>query len=215
MRLLIISPCLIIFGRFFMKKFLLGALMLLTSFNANASDIDLVKPDTTGGMPLLDAISARRTGRQFADKMLSDKDLSTLLWTAWGYSSEDERRVVPTARNLQDMDLYVATKDGWYLYDAKQNKLIQKGDKDLRVIIAHGQNFAESAPVHLLFVTKDKKYGEVHAGSMYENTSLYCASAKLQCVVRAWYDKAELKEAMGLEGELEVVMTFAAGYPAE
>ena len=196
-----------------MKKLLLGAMMMLSAFSANASDINLVKPDTTGGMPLLDAISARRSGRQFLEDMLSEKHLSTLLWSAWGYSSEDGRRVVPTARNLQDMDLYVATKDGWYIYDAKANALIQKGDKDLRKIIAHGQDFAEIAPVHLLFVTKDKKYGEVHAGSMYENASLYCASAGLQCVVRAWYDRAELKEALGLEGELEVVMTLATGYP--
>lgn len=198
-----------------MKKFLLGAMMMLTVSTAQAADIQLTPPDTTGGMPLLDAISARRSGRDYADKMLSDKHLSTLLWTAWGISSEDGRRVVPTARNLQDMDLYVATKDGWYIYDAKANTLTQKGDKDLRVIIAHGQDFAETAPVHLLFVTKDKKYGDVHAGSMYENASLYCASAGLQCVVRAWYDRAELKEAMALDGDLEVVMTLAVGYPNE
>lgn len=198
-----------------MKKFLLGAMMMLTVSTAQAADIQLTPPDTTGGMPLLDAISARRSGRDYADKMLSDKHLSTLLWTAWGISSKDGRRVVPTARNLQDMDLYVATKDGWYIYDAKANTLTQKGDKDLRVIIAHGQDFAETAPVHLLFVTKDKKYGEVHAGSMYENASLYCASAGLQCVVRAWYERAELKKAMALDGDLEVVMTLAVGYPNE
>lgn len=196
-----------------MKKFLLGALMMLTATAANAEDIKLVAPDTTGGMPLLDAISARRSGRQFSEEMLSDKHLSTLLWSAWGISSEDGRRVVPTARNLQDMDLYVATEDGWYIYDAKANTLSQRGNKDLRKIIAHGQDFAETAPVHLLFVTKDKKYGDVHAGSMYENASLYCASAKLQCVVRAWYDRAELKEAMALPDDLEVVMTLATGYP--
>lgn len=196
-----------------MKKFLFGVLMMFASSGAFAADIQLAKPETSGGMPLLDAISARRTGRQFNEQMLSDTHLSTLLWSAWGISSADGRRVVPTARNLQDIDLYVATKDGWYLYDAQKNVLIQKGNKDLRVIIAHGQDFAETAPVHLLFVTKDKRYGEVHAGSMYENAGLYCASAGLQCVVRAWYDKAELKEAMGLEGDFEVVMTFAAGYP--
>jgi len=196
-----------------MKKFLLGAMMMLTAASANAQDIKLTKPDTSGGMPLLDAISARRSGRQFSEDMLADKHLSTLLWSAWGISSEDGRRVVPTARNLQDMDLYVATSNGWYLYDAKSNTLYQKGTKDLRTIIAHGQDFAETAPVHLLFVTKDKKYGEVHAGSMYENASLYCASAGLQCVVRAWYDRAELKEAMALPDDLEVVMTLATGYP--
>lgn len=185
------------------------------ALNADASDIKLVTPDTTGGMPLLDAIKARRTGRTFDEKMLSDKHLSTLLWSVWGYSSEDGRRVVPTARNLQDIDVYVATKDGWYVYEAKENVLKQLGNTDLRVIIAHGQGFAETAPVHLIFVTKDKRYGEVHAGSMYENAGLYCASEKLQCVVRAWYDRDELKNALGLEGDLEPVMTMAIGYPAQ
>lgn len=197
-----------------MKKFLMGALMMCYVVTANAADIKLVAPDMSGGMPLLDAIKARRTGRSFDEKMLSEKHLSTLLWSVWGYSSDDERRVVPTARNMQDMDVYVATKDGWYAYNAKDNLLTQKGTKDLRTIIAHGQTFAETAPVHLLFITNNKKYGDVHAGSMYENAGLYCASEKLQCVVRAWYDRAELKEALGLEGDLEVVMTMAIGYPA-
>ena len=67
--------------------------------------------------------------------------------------------------------------------------------------------------INVVSTTKDKKYGEVHAGSMYENASLYCASAKLQCVVRAWYDRAELKAAMALPDDLEVVMTLATGYP--
>lgn len=196
-----------------MNKFLLGVLMMCCAITAQAADIKLATPDTTGGMPLLDAIKARRSGRSFDEKMLSDKHLATLLWSIWGYSSDDERRVVPTARNLQDMEVYVATKDGWYAYDAKENVLMQKGTKDLRIILAHGQAFAEIAPVHLLFITKDKKYGDVHAGSMYENAGLYCASEKLQCVVRAWYDRAEIKEALGLEGDLEVVMTMAVGYP--
>ena len=198
-----------------MRKFLIGVLMMFSATSANAADIKLVIPDTSGGMPVLDAIKARRSGRSFDEKMLSDKHLSTLLWSVWGYSSDDGRRVVPTARNQQDMEVYVATKDGWYAFDAKANTLQQKGDKDLRVILAHGQSFAETAPVHLLFITKDKKYGDVHAGSMYENAGLYCASEKLQCVVRAWYDRDELKSALGLEGDLEVVMTMAVGYPAE
>ena len=196
-----------------MKKFLVGVLMMFNAVNANAADIKLLTPDMSGGLPLLDAIKARRSGRSFDEKMLSDKHLATLLWSVWGYSSDDNRRVVPTARNEQDMEVYVATKDGWYAYDAKENVLTQKGNKDLRVLLAHGQAFAETAPVHLLFITKDKKFGEVHAGSMYENAGLYCASEKLQCVVRAWYDRAEIKSALELEGDLEVVMTMAVGYP--
>ena len=188
---------------------------MLGAINAEAQDIKLVTPDTSGGMPVLDAIKARRAGRTISDKMLSDKHLSTLLWSVWGYSSEDGKRVVPTAMNEQRMELYVVTPNGWYLYDAKENTLVQKGNQDLRPLIAQGQDYAKIAPVHLLFVTDDKKYGAAHAGSMYENAGLYCASEELQCVVRAWIDQAALKSEMKLTGDNEVVITMAVGYPVQ
>ena len=196
-----------------MKKFVLGAMIMLGATAANAADIKLNTPTTSGGMPLMEAIKARRSGRTFDTKMLSSQHLADLLWATWGISSEDGKRVVPTARNQQDIDLYVLTADGAYIYDAKNNVLTQKSDKDLRYILAKEQKFAADAPVHLLFVTKDKKYGEMHAGSMYQNTSLYCASEGLKCVVRGLYDRAEIKQALGLEGDMEVVMTEAVGYP--
>ncbi len=196
-----------------MRKFILGAMMAMSAMTANAADIKLNQPVTEGGMPLMEAIKTRRSGRMFDTKMLSDQHLSNLLWATWGISSEDGKRVVPTARNLQDIELYVLLPSGVYVYDAKGNVLVQKSDKDLRGIVGKEQKFALDAPVHLLFVTKDKKYGEMHAGSMYQNTSLYCASEGLKCVVRGLYDKAEIKQALGLEGENEVVMTEAVGYP--
>lgn len=196
-----------------MKKTVLGAMMMFTAATANAADITLPKPTTTGGMPLMEAIAARRSGRTFDTKMLSDQNLADILWATWGISSEDGKRTIPTARNLQDIDLYVLTPTGSYRYDAADSKLTQLGNKDLRPLLSREQKFAGDAPVHLLFVTKDKKYGEMHAGSMYQNASLYCASAGLKCVVRGLYDRAELKQALNLEGDYEVVMTEAVGYP--
>ena len=195
-----------------MKKLILGAMMVMSAATANAADIMLNTPETSGGMPLMEAIKVRRSGRMFDTKMLSDQHLSNLLWTTWGISSEDGKRVVPTARNLQDMELYVLLPTGVYVYDAKNNVLTQQSDKDLREVVGKEQKFALEAPVHLLFVTKDKKYGEMHAGSMYQNTRLYCASEGLKCVVRGLYDRAELKAALGLDGDKEVVMTEAVGY---
>ena len=189
--------------------------MMCSAMTAEAQDIKLVTPDISGGMPLLDAIKARRAGRSMSDKMLSEKHLATLLWSVWGFSSDDNRRVVPTAMNEQKMALYVVTPDGWYLYDAKENVLNKKGERDLRPLIAQGQDYAKIAPVHLLFVSDDKKFGAMHAGSMYENAGLYCASEKLHCVVRAWIDQAGLKSEMGLQGDEEVLITMAVGYPAE
>ena len=193
--------------------FLVSLIMINCNVNAKDSNGDIVlnTPEQTGGLPLLDAIMQRRTNRQISKEMISDEELSTLLWTAWGYNSKDFKRVVPTARNTQAMDLYVATKDGFYLYDAKENKLIKKGNKDLREIISGGQEFAKGAPLHLLFVTADRKYGDFHAGSMYQNASLYCASQKLACVVRALFDRDILSKEIGLEGDSKVIMTLAVG----
>lgn len=200
-----------------MRKILLLFILLVgVSMQVNASqtngDIKLSAPKTQGGAPILDTIKNRRSIRQISSKMLSDEHLSTLLWATWGISSEDGKRVVPTARNTQQMELYVAMKDGFYLYDAKENILIKKGSKDLREAVLGTQDFAKTTPVHLIIVSYDEKYGEFHAGSMYENASLYCASENLACVVRALFDGEKLSKELSLEGGKKAVMSIAVGY---
>ena len=115
-------------------------MMMLSASTVYAADIKLPEPSTSGGIPLMDAIAARRSGRTFDTKMLSDKHLSDLLWATWGISSEDGKRVVPTARNRQDIDLYVLIPSGSYIYDAKNNALKQLGSDDFRYILAKDQN---------------------------------------------------------------------------
>ena len=195
------------------KSLLVGVMMMLNITVAHAEEIALPAPETNGGQPLMEAIKARRSVRVFDEKMLEPQTLSNLLWATWGISSEKGLRVVPTARNQQNMDLYVLMKSGIYLYDAKKNVLAQITDKDLRELMVKGQDFVRKAPVHLLYVTNDEKYGEFHAGSMYENASLYCASAGLNCVVRAMYEKEALGKEMGLINGNQVVMSEAVGYP--
>lgn len=197
-----------------MKKGLLtGMMMVLGATVAQAEDIALVAPQTSGGEPLMEAIKARRSMRVFDEKMLEPQVLSDLLWATWGISSDRGMRVVPTARNQQDIDLYVLQASGVYLYDAKANMLKQVTDKDLRELMVKGQDFVRKAPVHLLFVTKDRRYGDFHAGSMYQNAGLYCASVGLNCVVRAMYEKEKLDKALQFEDGVEVVMSMAVGYP--
>jgi hypothetical protein len=52
--------------------------------------------------------------------------LSDLLWAANGISSKDGRRTAPTARNLQELELGVLLEQGTFIYDAQNNKLIQR-----------------------------------------------------------------------------------------
>ena len=187
------------------------ALTMLASGVANAGNIALPAPETTGGKPLIQALTERKTVREFADKPVSAKDLSNILWAAYGFN-RPARRTIPTARNEQGMDVYVLTAEGAFLYNAKDNVLEQVVKKDLRDLLVP-QDFARKAPLTLLFVEKQHKYAGMHAGSAYQNVGLYCASAGLNNVVRGMYDADGLAKALNL-GDREVIVTQTIGYPA-
>src|SRR5574344_2535802 len=93
---------------------------------AFAGDIALPKPRISGGMPLMEALNARRTERAFdTKKALPMQMVSDLLWAANGINRADGRRTAPTARNFQEQELYILLPEGGFFYDAKANKLVQ------------------------------------------------------------------------------------------
>lgn len=201
-----------------MKKhisFLLAGVMMTATISAQAADIALPEPVKTGGAPLMDAIGARRSERSFdANRLPDNQTLSDLLWATWGISSADGRRTIPTARNLQNIELYVTLPDGVYIYQAAENKLQKLFDTDVRPMLAAGQKFALDAPVHFLFVAKKDEMGwaAMHAGSMYQNAGLYCAANGLSHVVRGMMDREALQKALKLTDDKEVLVEFAIGY---
>lgn len=189
------------------------------------ADIGLPKPAVTGGMPLLDALSARKSGRAFADKDLAPQILSDLLWATCGINREDGRRTSPTARNWQEIDVYVVLKDGTYLYDPKSNTLVGKlaGDNRAKTGV---QPFAATAPVNLVFVADTAKmggggkadidlYSATDAAFASQNTYLFCASAGLATVVRGAIDRGAIAKMLGLPETSRVILAQSIGYPAE
>jgi len=62
----------------------------LTVQAAELKPIQLPKPEITGGMPLMQALSARKTTRAFLDKPLPPQMLSNLLWAAFGVNRPKE-----------------------------------------------------------------------------------------------------------------------------
>lgn len=113
--------------------------------------IALPRPETTGGMPLMDALSKRQSLREFARTELSLAVLSNLLWAAWGHNRPDGRRTAPSALNAQEIDLYVALPSGAYIYDAGAHALDLIAANDLRRITGY-QDFVDEAPLDLVFV---------------------------------------------------------------
>ncbi len=173
---------------------------------------ELPKPVITGGMPIMDAINARASGRIYdSTKPVDDKTLSELLWVAWGVNTHGTRTVA-TARNQQNMKLYVLTPTGTWFYDGPKNCLEKVNDKNLIPLTAK-QPFVNDAPVHLLFVAKDDEWGRCHVGSAYQNVYLYAASKGLATVIRGMIDADALTAELGLTGGERVIAHQTVGWP--
>ncbi|MHC4871730.1 MAG: nitroreductase family protein [Planctomycetota bacterium] len=213
-----------------MTKFLslsIALILVLTPVNATASegkDIKLPEPQTTGGMPLMQALSERKTSRKFDARVPDNQTISNLLWAACGINRKPQgKRTAPTAMNWQQISVYVSMQKGLYLYDPAANKLIFKMGKDIREATGK-QPFVKTAPINLIFVSEQAKmkgadqkkkdfYSATDTGFVSQNVYLYCASAGLATVVRGWLDPVALAKEMGLKEEQKVILAQSVGYP--
>lgn len=197
--------------------------------------IQLPPPQTDGGKPLMQALKARKSTRGGfgPEEKLSMQTLSNLLWAADGVNRPDGHRTSPSAVDWQNIDIYVATADGLFVYDAPQHALKVISEEDVRATSglegqASGpmkQDFAKTAPVSLIYVadmakTKGMKYGgddvglwwsAVTVGAIAQNVYLYCASENLACIVRAMVDAAKIAQVFKLRPDQKVMLTSTIG----
>lgn len=186
--------------------------------------IQLPKPQMDGGKPLMQALKERKSTRSFSTEKLPDQVLGNMLWAAFGINRpESGHRTAPSAVNWQEIDIYVATSDGLYLYDAKGHALQPVLAGDIRTSTGM-QPFVKDAPVELVYVADysrmgkgmdDQKnfYSAADTGFISENVYLFCASEGLATVVRGAVDKAALAKAMKLRPDQKVILAQTVGYP--
>lgn len=177
-----------------------------SSAAANTDKITVLpEPDKTGGKTLMESLSLRKSDRSIDSRALSQQELSNLLWATWGANRSDGKRTAPTARNSQKVEVYAVLESGVWLYDGIKNELKLALDKDAR-------NKYSPAGVTLLYaVPSNDSYGLMHAGSLYQNAGLYCASAGLANVVKA-SGKDALKGELKLPSGYEIVIIQSIGH---
>lgn len=185
----------------------------------------LPQPQFETGMPLMQALHARKSTREFSPEKLPPQVLSDLLWAAFGVNRpETGGRTAPSTSNWQDIDIYVASVDGLYLFDAKSHALNMLQAKDIRALTGT-QDFVGSAPINLIYVSdftrmdsdtsaEDKKIAAaIDTGFIGQNVYLYCASAGLATVVRGSIDDEALSKTMKLKSTQWIVAAQSVGYP--
>ncbi len=201
------------------KTLTVAACMLalgISSANAESVTQSLPKPNMIGGKTLMQSLQERRTAREFGRRAVNEQTLADMLWAAVGVNRQDGKRTIPTARDSQDLFVYVIKFDGVWLYDAKAHKLIQISDKDLRASLAT-QEFAKDAALDLIYVSANANpmYGAMHAGSAYQNVGLYCADKGLNNVVRGYFDHDAIAKELKLDDKQQVIVSQAIGWPKE
>ena len=189
-------------------------------------DILILPPEhRTGGMPLMEALAARRSGRDFdPSREIDPQTLSDLLWAAWGVNRRSGR-TAPSSHNRQEIELYVFLKSGVYRYDAFRHALQRLTEEDLRAATG-SQPFVGEAPVEIALVSDTSKItgkssqGIIEAtyantGFICENIYLFCTSAGLGSVARALVPKEELAAKLNLAPEQIITLVQSVGYLRE
>jgi len=198
--------------------------------------IALPEPKLEG--PIAEALRARKTVREFSDKPLPPQVLSDLLWTACGINREIgpfgvAGRTAASASNSQEVQVYVAMREGAYRYDPASHRLVPAAKGDLRrFALGARQGFGgANAPVRLIYVADvgklehtagfdepglhdpevQKSYYYVDCGLIAANVYLFAALHGLA----AWFhncDHAALKEKLDLSESQRPLFGQTVGY---
>ncbi|MFH1955032.1 MAG: SagB/ThcOx family dehydrogenase [Pseudomonadota bacterium] len=122
--------------------------------------VQLLEPQIDTGRPLMQVLKDRRSSRAFSTEKLPKQVLSNMLWAAFGVNRPDSgKRTAPSAVNWQEIDIYVATADGLYLYNAKAHALKPVLAEDIRALTGR-QPFVKEAPLNLVYVADFSRMGE-------------------------------------------------------
>jgi SagB-type dehydrogenase family enzyme len=192
------------------------------AFSQDGNIIKLPEPQLEKGKPLMQVLNERKSTRSFSEAVIPMQELANLLWAANGYNRNGKKmRTAPSAMNRQEIDLYVSTRDGLFLYDAKEHALITIHNRDIRALTGT-QRFVDKAPVNIILVADLSKIGDqgasgmqtasIDAGYVSENIYLYCTSENLATVVRGSIDRPKLAAEMGIRESQFIVVAHTVGY---
>jgi SagB-type dehydrogenase family enzyme len=187
----------------------------------------LNQPDKTRGLPVMKALEKRASASEYSDKKLTIRDLSDLLWAANGINRPDmKKRTAPSALNAQDIDIYVFTEEGIYLYNASENALNPVFEGDFRLLLAGKQKDIADSPVILLLVSDISRFSSgdnsskltwaaMDAGIVSQNISIFCAAVGLNTRPRVGMDTAKVRDVLKLKDSQYPLLNSPVSYPVK
>lgn len=196
----------------------------ITGYSQLVQKISLPEPQKDAGMPLMKALDLRESVRSFdTTKVLSNQQISNLLWAAYGINRTSGKRTAPSSYNQQEYSIYVVLKRGVFLWDDKINVLNQVIAGDYREKTGT-QDYVATAAMNLVYVAdysklvKEKTPNDkentayVHCGFIAQNVYLCATSEGLSTCVRASLDRINLSELLKLNSNQHIILAHSIGY---
>ncbi|MEA2062214.1 MAG: SagB/ThcOx family dehydrogenase, partial [Gemmatimonadota bacterium] len=201
-----------------------------------AETVELPEPQTTGGRPLWETISARRSFREFTDKPVNLITLSQLLWASQGITGrmhDFELRSAPSAGALYPVETYLVANQveslepGLYHYNIRSHGLERLRKADLREELMQAglmQPVLSECAVAFIWTAVVKRsrwkyrqrcyrYIYLDAGHIAQNLSLAAEALGLgSCLVGALFDN-EVGCLLEVNGADETVLYMCAVGP--
>ena len=140
------------------------------------------------------------------------------MWSAFGVNRPDGKRTAPTARNRQEITLYLLTAKGAWIYAAKENKMISISGKDLRSFAGRFK-----APVYIAIVSSRKLSGDTPRALQfaamdvgYVSQNIYLAAASMglgTCAIGSIPKPEILEQELRLTDSEKILLTHSVGVP--
>jgi SagB-type dehydrogenase family enzyme len=194
----------------------------------------LPDPALEGAMSLEEAISGRRSRRDFGDSPLTATEISQILWAGQGITDPEGHRTAPSAGATYPLELYLVAGEqgveglgeGVYHYIPQSHSLELTLGGDIRQTVAElasGQMYIAEAPAILVITAEYERttqvYGDrgvryVHleAGHVGQNVALQVEALGLGTVTVGSFSDAELAEALNLPPNHEPLYVMPIGH---
>jgi SagB-type dehydrogenase family enzyme len=190
--------------------------------------IQLPRPARSGVVSLEEALSQRRSTREFASGPLTERQLSQLLWAAQGMTGSDGFRTAPSAGALYPLEIYVVLPAGFYHYDPVRHRLDRILADDLRPALYRAaveqQAIREAEAVFVMTAVYERtaqKYGaargrryvHLEAGHAAQNLLLEAVALGLGAVSMGAFHDPEVQKALSLPRNHQPLYLIPAGKP--
>jgi SagB-type dehydrogenase family enzyme len=193
--------------------------------------IKLPEPKTTGSISVEETLLKRRSVREYLSEHLSLAEISQLLWSAYGITSEEGFRTAPSAGALFPLKIYLAAvninklEQGFYLYDSKTHTLELRKTGDYAEPLTAGTFFqdyiGEAAAILIIsadYTGPNEKYGDqgkkftwMDLGHLGQNVHLQAVSLDIGTVAVAAVRPDEIEKLLDLPGGEEVLYLMPLG----